>query len=66
MNEKRIAGVCAGVAHHLNIDVTLLRVLWVCLTIFGGSGFLVYVICWIVIPPDDRPVAGAQPEPQNG
>ena len=62
MNEKRIAGVCAGVARHLGMDVTLLRVLWLCLAIFAGSGFLIYVICWIVIPADYGPVAAASPQ----
>ncbi len=57
MREKQIGGVCAGVARYLGIDVTLVRVLWVCTVVFWGTGLLAYLICWIVIPSDS--VAGA-------
>ena len=50
--DRKIAGVCAGVAHHLDLDVTLVRILWVFLT-FASSffpGFLAYILAWIVMP----------------
>ena len=52
MDQKAIAGVCAGVATYLNADVTLIRVLWVVLAICTAvfPGFLVYVVCWILMP----------------
>ena len=52
MREKQIGGVCAGFARYFRIDVTLVRLLWLCTVIFWGTGFLAYIICWIVIPRD--------------
>ncbi|MHC1708275.1 MAG: PspC domain-containing protein [Bacteroidales bacterium] len=45
-----IAGVCGGLAEYFDIDPVLVRVIFVLLLIFGGGGFLVYVILWIVTP----------------
>jgi phage shock protein C len=48
---KMLAGVCAGLANYLDVDVTLVRLIWVFLLIPGGlPGLLPYVVCWIVIP----------------
>ena len=52
-NERKLAGVCAGVARYLGVDVTLIRVLVVCFAIWPPFlGLLFYIICWIVMPPD--------------
>ncbi|MFP4514137.1 MAG: PspC domain-containing protein [Acidimicrobiales bacterium] len=48
--DRVIAGVCGGVAHHLGIDPVLARIVMVVLVVFGGSGLLLYLIGWIVIP----------------
>ncbi|MCF6169478.1 MAG: PspC domain-containing protein [Bacteroidales bacterium] len=48
--EKVIGGVCGGLSDYLSIDVALLRVAFVLLVLFGGSGVLVYIIMWIAIP----------------
>ncbi|MBM4165478.1 MAG: PspC domain-containing protein [Ignavibacteria bacterium] len=48
--EKMIAGVCGGVAEYLNIDPSIVRLVWVLLTLLGGSGILLYVIAWFIIP----------------
>ena len=54
---KKIAGVCAGVARYFDVDVTLVRILWVLLVIFPPvPGILAYIICWIVMPEDPLPV----------
>lgn len=45
-----IAGVCAGLADYFNIDIALMRVLFVVATICGSFGFWMYVILWIVVP----------------
>ena len=47
-----IAGVCAAVAHGLDMNVAVVRVLWLFLTILGAGfpGFIAYIVCWIVIP----------------
>ncbi|MBQ1551984.1 MAG: PspC domain-containing protein [Clostridia bacterium] len=46
----KIAGVCGGIANFLNVDPTLIRLIWVALVLFGGSGLLAYLICALVIP----------------
>ena len=48
-NEK-IAGVCAGLADYLNIDVTIIRLIWVFFALWVGSGVLAYIACALVIP----------------
>lgn len=49
-DNKRIAGVCAGLATYLDIDVVLTRVLMLVALVAGTAGFWIYVICWIAIP----------------
>ena len=52
----KIAGVCAGVARYLELDVTLVRIVWVLLVIFPPvPGLLAYIVCWIVMPQDPLP-----------
>ncbi|WP_266160839.1 PspC domain-containing protein [Dyella silvatica] len=50
LNDRKLAGVCGGIAEYLGWDPTLVRLLWVVLTMLGGSGVLIYVILWIVMP----------------
>jgi phage shock protein C len=50
LTDKKIAGVCGGVAEYLGWDPTLVRLLWVILTLLGGSGVLIYMVLWIVMP----------------
>lgn len=47
---ETLGGVCAGLAHYTNLDVAVVRLIFVLMTILGGSGILIYVILWIVIP----------------
>jgi phage shock protein PspC (stress-responsive transcriptional regulator) len=50
----RLAGVCAGIAHYLDVDVTLVRAAWLVLSIVPGAvvgGVLAYAAAWIVMPP---------------
>ncbi|MBX5494461.1 MAG: PspC domain-containing protein [Bryobacteraceae bacterium] len=50
MDEKMIAGVCAGFARYFKIDVTLIRIAWLAAVVLAGTGLLAYLICWIVMP----------------
>lgn len=50
--DAMLAGVAAGFADHFHIDPLLVRLAFVCLFLCGGSGFLLYVICWILMPRD--------------
>ena len=48
---RQVAGVCGGLAEYLGLDPTLVRVVYVLLSVFTVfSGFLVYIILWVVIP----------------
>jgi phage shock protein C len=49
-NEKMIAGVCGGIAAYFDVDPTLVRVIWVLITLLAGFGFLLYLICWAIMP----------------
>jgi len=54
---KVLAGICGGFAEYLNLDPVVVRVLWIFLTLFGGSGILLYIISWFVIPLNPTPSA---------
>ena len=47
---KMLCGVCGGVAEYFDIDPTIVRVIWVIASCFGGSGVLAYVVCALIIP----------------
>ena len=49
-NDKKICGVCGGIAEYFNIDPTLVRIGWTLLAICAGSGVLAYIICAIIMP----------------
>lgn len=48
--DKKIGGVCAGLADYFDLDPTIVRVVWLLAILFAGTGFLVYIILWIVLP----------------
>jgi phage shock protein C len=48
--DKKIGGVCAGLADYFDLDPTVVRVVWLLAILFGGTGLLVYLILWIVLP----------------
>lgn len=48
--ERMIDGVCGGVAKYFNLDPTLVRIVWVLLTLFGGSGIILYIVAMFVMP----------------
>lgn len=57
----RIAGVCAGIAEYLDADVTLIRLLWVVLSIVPGclvGGLVAYVAAWLIMPDSSLPAEG--------
>jgi phage shock protein C len=63
--DKKIAGVCSGLARYLDLDVTLVRILVLCLAVWG-IGLVFYIACWIVMPLDPlllAPPARAQNAP---
>lgn len=50
---KMIDGVCAGFAEYLNIDPTIVRLIWVLLSMCYGGGVLLYIIAMIIMPHED-------------
>jgi phage shock protein C len=53
-NGRVLAGVCAAFANYFNVDVTLVRIIWVILLLPGGlPGLLPYLLCWIIIPSEN-------------
>lgn len=54
-SQRMISGVCGGIAHYFNIDPTIVRLVWVLVSIFSTAipGLIIYLICVIVIP--DKP-----------
>ena len=51
--DKKLAGVCGGIAEYFGIDSTLVRLGWVVFRLLGGSGLLAYLIAAIIMP--DQP-----------
>ena len=54
MTDKKIAGVCGGLAEYFGVDATPIRLIWVILSIFCGAvigGVIAYVVAWAIIPP---------------
>ena len=55
---KQVAGVCGGLAAYFNVDVTLMRVLFILLGLLGATGIILYIAMWIIVP-QEPPVGGA-------
>ncbi len=58
-NDRKIAGVCAGLADYFDLDPTIVRVLWALAVFCAGTGLLAYVILWIALPQGPTGVAAA-------
>jgi phage shock protein PspC (stress-responsive transcriptional regulator) len=51
--DKKLAGVCGGIAEYLDVDPTIVRLIWVALSVVPGGfvgGALAYFLAWIIIP----------------
>lgn len=49
-SDRRIGGVCGGLAEYFNIDPTIVRLLFVFISLLWGFGIIAYLIMWIVVP----------------
>ena len=56
-SNRQVAGVCGGLAQYFNLDATLIRILFVVLAVLGGSGIVLYLAMWIIVP--NEPSAAA-------
>ncbi len=61
IRDKKIGGVCAGLAEYFDLDPTIVRVVWLLAILFAGTGLLVYLILWIVLPQAPPTSAVAMP-----
>jgi len=52
--EKMIGGVCGGLGELLDVDPTIVRVVFVLLGLLGGHGILLYIILWLIMPTKDQ------------
>jgi len=48
--DKKIGGVCGGLADYFDLDPTVIRLVWLLLVLFAGTGLVVYIVLWIVLP----------------
>ncbi|GGB10381.1 PspC domain-containing protein [Puia dinghuensis] len=55
-NDKILGGVCAGLANYLRLDPAIVRIIFVLMTLGWGSGVLLYIILWIILPTRELPV----------
>lgn len=62
IKDRKIAGVAGGIAEYLNIDSTVIRLIWILAILFGGAGFLAYLIAWILIPEEKEGFEQTGPE----
>ena len=62
--DKKIAGVCAGFAEYFEMDVTLMRIIWLILVFAPpGAGLIGYLIAWLVMPREEHPRAVSESAP---
>jgi phage shock protein C len=55
--DRKLAGVCGGLAQYFNTDATLIRVLFVVLALLGGPGLVIYLLMWILVPEEPEDAA---------
>lgn len=48
--DKKVCGVCGGIANYFDVDPTVIRLIWVIFTLVGGSGLIAYIIASIIMP----------------
>ena len=75
LTDKKLAGVCGGLAEYLSVDPTIVRLVWVALSVVPGGlvgGAVAYLLAWIIIPKPPVPesvrtaAVTANPEPKAG
>lgn len=60
--DRMLGGVCGGLGEHIDVDPSIIRLVWVIVTIFSfGIGIIVYLVAWIIVP--DEPEGSPDPAP---
>ena len=60
--DKKLCGVCGGLAKYFNMDPTIVRVLTVLLTLCVGGGLLAYIVCALIMPEEPENIVEEAPE----
>jgi phage shock protein C len=66
LGDRKIAGVCAGLAKYFDLDVTAVRLIWIVLSIYPGAiilGIIAYAIAWFIIPAEPSLPLEHAPQP---
>jgi len=50
VTDKRLFGVCGGIAEYFDVDPTIIRLAFAITAIFGGAGLVAYIVCAIIMP----------------
>jgi phage shock protein C len=53
-SDRKIAGVCGGLAGYFGIDPVIPRLVWIVFALAAGMGVLAYIICWLVVPEESE------------
>lgn len=59
-----LGGICGGLGEHFDVDPTIIRIVWVVVTVLSiGFGILVYILAWVIIPelPEESPMQTTKP-----
>jgi phage shock protein PspC (stress-responsive transcriptional regulator) len=66
VHDRMLAGVAAGIARYLNVDVTVIRIVFAVLTVVGGAALPIYLAGWLLIPEDgaDQSIAAGWFQPR--
>jgi len=62
---RKIAGVCVGFAEYFDLDVALVRIVWLVCSLFGLLGVITYAAAWIVVPEEPLALAAPAAEPNK-
>jgi phage shock protein C len=60
---KVIAGVCGGLGEYFNVDTTVVRLVWIILTLLGGAGIIAYILAYLIVPL--KPIESGEMSPQT-
>jgi phage shock protein PspC (stress-responsive transcriptional regulator) len=52
--DRKLGGVCGGIGEYLEVDSTIIRLLWVILIFMAGTGILAYIVAWAIVPKQPR------------
>ena len=58
--DKKLSGVCGGLAEYLNVDPTIIRLIWVLVTLCAGAGLVAYIACALIVPEKPEEIVDAE------